>query len=277
MIEIPEAVNLARQLNEALTERQIRSAFAGSSPHGFAWYSGEPASYSARLMGKVVAGAERLGGHLWIQFTDETNLILAEGPVIRVWSQDEKPPVKHQLLIEFEDGSSLSVTVRMYAFLFLDDGMGELNPYLVKAGAGADPLAASFNLRLFLDKIESEATPKMNLKGFLATQQRFPGLGNGVLHDILLNARLNPKQRVRELTQSEKEDLFDSVKTTLVEMTELGGRDTEKDIFGHPGAYETKLSKKSTVRGCPQCGRHVIKETFLGGSIYFCPSCQGMA
>jgi formamidopyrimidine-DNA glycosylase len=277
MIEIPEAVNLARQLNEVLAGKKIESALAGSSPHGFAWYCGDPASYSARLMGKIVSGVTRRGGHLWIQFADETNLILAEGPVIRVWSQDEKPPFKHQLFIRFEDGSSLSVTVRMYAFIFLDDGFGEENPYLQKAVEGPDPLSDIFDLEFFKAKITSDGTPKMTLKGFLATQQRFPGLGNGVLHDILLNARLHPKRLIMDLKESESEALFRSVKETLKEMTELGGRESEMDINGEPGGYATKLSKKSIIWGCPECGSHVIKETFLGGSIYFCPNCQGLA
>lgn len=277
MIEIPEAVNLARQLNEALTGKKIVSALAGASPHGFAWYSGEPASYSARLREKSVSGVVRHGGHIWIKFCDETSLILAEGPVIRAWQEDEEPPTKHQLLLNFDDGSCLTLTVRMYAFIFLDDGLAELNPYLLKAKQGPDILLDGFNLARFRAKIDSDAKPKMTLKGFLATHQRFPGLGNGVLHDILLNARLHPKRLITELAETEVEDLFGSVKETLSEMTEQGGRDSEKDIFGEPGGYATKLGKKSITWGCPECGTQVIKETFLGGSIYFCPNCQGMA
>ena len=277
MIEIPEAVNLARQLNEVLAGKKIESALAGSSPHGFAWYSGVPATYSQRMRRQSVRGVVRHGGHIWIQLDEEVNLILAEGPVIRIWSSDQVPPVKHQLFLRFEDGSSLSVTVRMYAFLYLDDGLGEENPYLQKALEGPDPLSDLFDLEFFKAKIASDGTPKMTLKGFLATQQRFPGLGNGVLHDILLNARLHPKRLILDLTERESEALFRSVKETLKEMMELGGRDSEKDIYGEPGGYATKLGKKSIIWGCPECGSHVIKETFLGGSIYFCPHCQGFA
>ncbi len=277
MIEIPEAVNLARQLNEVLVGRRVIGATAGSSPHGFAWYSGDPASYSARLLDKEVHGAERRGGHIWIAFTDETSLILAEGPVIRYWNSDQKPPLKHQLLLLLDDGARLTVTVRMYAFIFLHDGMTELNPYLDKAVTGPDPLSDAFDFQEFVRILETDATPKMTLKGLLAAQQRFPGLGNGVLHDILLNARLHPKRKAADLMDDEKADLFNSLKTTLSEMTQLGGRDIEKGIYGSPGGYATKLGKKAVVQGCPDCGSHVIKETFLGGSIYFCPSCQGMA
>ncbi len=83
---------------------------------------------------------------------------------------------------------------------------------------------------------------KLSLKAFLATEQRIPGLGNGVLQDILYNARLHPKKKLGALSDGEFAALFSSVKNTLAEMTRNGGRDTEKDLFGSTGGYVTKLS-----------------------------------
>jgi formamidopyrimidine-DNA glycosylase len=57
-------------------------------------------------------------------------------------------------------------------------------------------------------------------------------------------------------------------------MTEHGGRDTEKDLFGHPGGYRVKLSKNTLDSGCPECGGQLVKEAYLGGAVYYCPSCQ---
>ena len=37
------------------------------------------------------------------------------------------------------------------------------------------------------------------------------------------------------------------------EMTAKGGRNTENDLFGVPGAYQTKLSKNTGGRPCPEC------------------------
>ena len=111
-------------------------------------------------------------------------------------------------------------------------------------------------------------------KAFLATEQRIPGLGNGVLQDILFRAGVHPRRRMNTLSVSQVDTLFDAVKTTLAEMTRLGGRDTEKDLFGNPGRYRTLLSRNTVEKPCPVCGAPIEKAAYLGGTVYYCPACQ---
>ena len=82
----------------------------------------------------------------------------------------------------------------------------------------------------------------MSLKAFLATEQRIPGLGNGVLQDILFNAALHPKRKINSLSEGDKDKLFNSVKETLTKMTFEGGRDTERDLFDCSGGYITSYN-----------------------------------
>ena len=56
MLEIPEARTVARQLRETVLGKTIERAAAASSPHGFAWYFGDPGGY-ATVMSKKNAGA----------------------------------------------------------------------------------------------------------------------------------------------------------------------------------------------------------------------------
>ena len=60
-------------------------------------------------------------------------------------------------------------------------------------------------------------------------------------------------------------------------MLEQGGRSTEKDLFGASGAYAAVLSKKTVGKPCPYCGNIIQKANYLGGTVYFCPECQGQA
>ena len=115
---------------------------------------------------------------------------------------------------------------------------------------------------------------KLSAKAFLATKQRIPGLGNGVLQDILFNAGIHPKRKMNTLDGKELRSLYSSLKSTIKEMAELGGRDTEKDLYGNPGRYITKLAKNSLKTGCPICAGEITKEAYLGGSIYYCANCQ---
>ena len=57
-------------------------------------------------------------------------------------------------------------------------------------------------------------------------------------------------------------------------MTDRGGRDTEKDLFGTPGGYAVQLSRNTCAEPCPVCGGPIVKEAYLGGAVYYCLHCQ---
>lgn len=57
-------------------------------------------------------------------------------------------------------------------------------------------------------------------------------------------------------------------------MTRLCGRDTEKDLFGDPGGYPVVMASQNNGKPCPACGTAIIKEAYLGGSVYYCRECQ---
>jgi len=95
-----------------------------------------------------------------------------------------------------------------------------------------------------------------------------------VLQDILFKSKINPKTKLGSLSKEEKDGLFLNIKQTLKEMAHKGGRDTEKDLFGNPGGYKTLMSGKTWKDPCPVCGGTIEKQAYMGGSVYFCSSCQ---
>jgi formamidopyrimidine-DNA glycosylase len=160
----------------------------------------------------------------------------------------------------------MSCTVQMWGCMYCV-------PARKKPDAQPSPLADGFSLVSF-DGLRREAPASISAKAFLATEQRIPGLGNGVLQDILYNAHIHPKRNMDTLTDGEFEGMYRAVKDTLREMADKGGRDTEKDLFNKPGGYRTKLSKITLLEPCKVCGSHLVRESYLGGNIYFCPGCQ---
>ena len=272
MLEIPESTTIARQIGETLTGRRIESAQANASPHKFAFYNGEPEGYGPLLSGRTIAGAKAYGGLVEVAL-DGASLLFGDGANLRYIEPGRTLPAKHQLLLLLDDGSALTCSVQMYGgiWAFLE---GQLdNPYYDVARTKPSPLSDAFDADWF-DGIVAAAPAKLSAKGLLATEQRIPGLGNGVLQDILLNAGVNPRTKVSALSGTDQKALFESVKKTLAAMTAQGGRDTEKDLFGHSGGYRTKLSAKAPGMICPQCGGPVVKQAYMGGSVYFCPECQ---
>lgn len=272
MIELPESYTIAKQLQHELVPKTVASVATNQSPHKFAFFSDNVAEFPDLLVGRTVTKVDSLAGYIRIQF-DQLFLVLSEGLQIRYFETGAVLPQKHQLLIGFEDGSSLTGSALMYGAMFLfEDGTFDNSYYLV-AGAKPTPYDAAFDEAYFLNLINS-ASPKLSVKAFLATEQRIPGLGNGCLQDILLLAHLHPKQKITNLTEEQKSQLFHSVKETLAKMRDAGGRDTEKDIYGNPGGYTTLLSKNTYKAPCPLCGHGIVKTNYLGGTIYYCEECQ---
>jgi len=93
-------------------------------------------------------------------------------------------------------------------------------------------------------------------------------------YKILWKAKIHPKRKISTLKDENKEVLYSSIKAVLSNMTELGGRDTEKDLHSNNGGYKTKMSKNNVGSSCVLCGGIIKKENYLGGSIYYCENCQ---
>jgi formamidopyrimidine-DNA glycosylase len=174
--------------------------------------------------------------------------------------------------MEFDNGGCVVFTVAMDGGIWACRGAFD-NKYYQGSLASISPLDDAFNEQYF-DDIFKKVTKDISMKALLATEQRIPGLGNGVLQDILFNGGIHPKRKKSTLTDFEKGELFHSLKTTLRRMTDDGGRDTEKDFLGQNGGYKTILSKNTLNNPCPNCGGAIVKEAYLGGAVYYCPVCQ---
>ncbi|MDR0928380.1 MAG: endonuclease VIII [Oscillospiraceae bacterium] len=274
MIELPETYVLAEQIQKTLVGKTIQSAVANAHPHGFAFYSGDPALYGLQLSGKTVTDANpgtvhSCGGNIEILCED---MLLVLSTPVKYHAPGAKLPASHQLLLAFTDGSHMSCTVQMWGAMLcfpaatanLPDGFTNKSP---------TPYDEAFN-EAYFEGLRQSVKPTLSIKAFLATEQRIPGFGNGVLHDVLFHAHLHPKRKLGTLTDDEFAALFSSVKDTLKAMRDGGGRDTEKDLFGKPGGYRTMLSSKTWRYPCPACGGGLKREAYLGGNIYYCPTCQ---
>lgn len=271
MIEIPESKILSFQANEVLKGKKVIKVFPPTHAHKLVWFAGEPKDYSKLLEGRKVESAEGHGMFVDLHFDGNVHLSLSDGTNLRFYPQLEEVPSKYQLLIVFEDESVLVVTVAMYGGIMAYQGKLE-NKYHIGSFQAVSPLDEAFDEKHFYGILD--AAKDLSAKALLAKEQRIPGLGNGVLQDILFNAGIHPKRKKSSLSDSDKEKLFQSLKSTLKKMTEQGGRDTEKDLFGRNGGYKTLLSKNTINQPCPKCGGKIEKEAYLGGAVYFCPNCQ---
>lgn len=270
MIELTEALVLSRQINQSCLNKKIIKAIVNQNPHKWTWFNGNPLLYESMLINRSFKYAKSYGGMLEIDCED-CHLVFTDGVQLSYLTSinDE---LKHQLLLEFSDHSYFVVSVRMYGGVWCYTDVFD-NPYYFIAKKKPSIFSESFNLDYFI-KLVSDNNEGLSLKAFLATEQRIPGFGNGLCQDVLWKAHLHPKTKLRQLTTTQIEQLFNSLKSITEEIVKLGGRDTERDLFNVKGGYITSMSQSGIKEGCPECGTSIIKENYLGGSIYYCPKCQ---
>ena len=273
MIELPEVYVLAEQINKTIEGKTVKKVIANAVPHGFASFTGDPFRYSELLTGKRITKASPDTGTMDIWDCNVEvicgDMLLSLSTPVKYFEPGEKLPKSHQLLLEFEDDSCMCCTVQLWGAMlcvpYSDD--------LPRRHQGPTPLTDAFD-EAYFDKLWSKEKPSLSIKALLTTQKRIPGLGNGVLQDILFQAGIHPKRKLRSIGEEEKAKLYHSIKSTLKEMRDCGGRDTEKDLFNRPGGYQTILSPKTLKYPCRRCGSTLIRESYLGGNIYYCPVCQ---
>ncbi len=275
MIELPEAYTIAQQIAETLKGKVIERGVRGNSPHKFAFYNREPEEYESILNGRTIGGAYQLANMIMVPAEPDFVIGLGCGGERILYHENESTlPKKHQLLLQFTDGTYLSVSVQGWgAALLLEESEVETHPFC--GGRGPSPLSDEFTLDYFLGLFGTlKENDPASAKYFAITKPGVAGMGNGCLQDILFNAGIHPRRRVISLSDDEKRAFYEAIRTTVREMTDLGGRDSDYDLFGRPGGYRRILHSKVVGRPCPKCGTPIEKTAFLGGASYFCPTCQ---
>jgi len=272
MIELPEAITLGHQINEVLAGKTVTDVFNATSPYKFAFFNGDPLNYKTLLSGRKIVSAKGIGIFVDIVLDQDVSLSISDGVKLNYGNLFSTVPYKYQLLLTFDDDTFLAFSITMYGGIWAYKGYFD-SSYHTKSISRISPMSPEFNREYFEQCLGAEKKD-LSLKAFLATEQRFPGIGNGVLQDILYRASLHPKRKCSSLSDADKKLLWESIRQTLAEMTADGGRDTETDLFGEKGGYKTLLSKNTYTQPCPKCKGAIQKESYMGGAIYYCPNCQ---
>ena len=275
MIELPEALAIARQMNDELNGKWIESSIYMDSPHKFAFgehygrKSHTPEEYQDILNGKTIGQVTADGSWLLVPLEPGYMLKLGEGGERILFHQSEDTlPEKHQLLLHFVDGSYLTVSVQGWGLV-----AAYQRPGAPQSSGKISPLSDAFTFEHF-QELFGEATDRKSIKSFIVSDPGISGVGNGYLQDILFRARIHPTRKNADISEAEKRALYDAIRETLKQAVELGGRDTERDLYNNPGKYQKLLDRRKVGQPCPECRAPIKKIQYLGGSCYLCSDCQ---
>jgi formamidopyrimidine-DNA glycosylase len=272
MIELPEATAIAAQMRETLLGRTFTGAVVAEDRPRFLFVADD---FASRLGGRRIEEVSSTGKWIFADLDDGEFLTLGEfGGRFLFHRAGEELPKNRHVTLELDGGGALTLAIQMWGFLGVQSLQERADhPY---AGAlGPCPIDPAFDLARWnevLDTyLEQENKP---VKAFLTHEANVCGIGNGYLQDILFRAHLSPKRKVKSLDAYDRASLYHAIRDTLEEAVDLGGRDTERTLFGEPGGYVPLLDKRANGKPCPRCGAPIEKIQYLGGSCYLCPSCQ---
>lgn len=121
-------------------------------------------------------------------------------------------------------------------------------------------------------------TNKRNIKVVLMDQSKIGGIGNIYANDALFSARIDPRRKANDLSETEVKNLYAGVMEVLDRGIKHGG--ASENMFVTPDGQEGEYQNHSLVYAkeeetCPNnCGEKITKIMLGGRGTFFCPSCQ---
>ena len=114
MIELPEAISLAKQINDTLVGRTITEVFNSNSPHKYTFFYEDPSKYPQLSTGRKISSATGRGIFVDINLDNNTTVSISDGVNVRYGDTKSQIPEKYQFLLTFDNDTFLVFTVAMY-------------------------------------------------------------------------------------------------------------------------------------------------------------------
>ncbi|MBD3282643.1 MAG: Fpg/Nei family DNA glycosylase [Candidatus Portnoybacteria bacterium] len=166
-----------------------------------------------------------------------------------------------KVVFNFNNGYKLEwINKRKLGKIYLVEDIREIS--LLK-NMGVEPLEISE--KEFLELLENNKS--RGIKSFFMDQTEIAGIGNIFSDEIFFRAKISPKSKIQDLSNSKKKALYDKMKKVLKEAIKIGPPEGSFD----PSRWLIPHRQKDMK--CPN-GHDLKKETIAGRSSYYCPICQ---
>lgn len=272
MVELPEAMLIAKQISKKLSGKQIKSAhFDNYNPKTMFMNISTEEFIDSVVNAKVITSFAKAK---WIFVEFDSALILATSPEmgadILYHENEDTLPKKYHLKIDFTDGSYFTLKYSGFILLKLAKA-NELEDMKYPGKLGKSPIDSEYTFDEFNALLDGH---KKIIKAALLDDGNLPGVANYYLNDAFYKAKIHPKRKAFSLTSQERKNLFDSIRWVLEEAIRLNGRIERKDLYGVSGKYERLIGPKNKENPCLNCETLIVKMGVAGSNNYVCPHCQ---
>ncbi len=224
------------------------------------------------IQGHTVKQLRRVGKRIALKFDNELWLVFHLMIAGRLhWVEKRVTPDGRRTLaaLDFDSGTlTLSEAgTKKRASLHVVDGdeeLAKLDP------GGLEVLGATF------DEFRGAVTASNHtLKRALQDPHMFSGIGNAYSDEILHAARLSPVKLTQRMKDEEIQRLYEAVRHTLQEWTELLRQETGNKFPEKVTAFREGMATHGRYgQPCPVCGTKIQRIRYASNETNYCPQCQ---
>ncbi|MFD1737159.1 Fpg/Nei family DNA glycosylase [Bacillus salitolerans] len=268
MPELPEMENyrallIEQVLNRTITDIKITREKSINIP---------VEQFKELVIGERIVAITRRGKHLVFQLGNGYRLLLhlMLGGIMYVGSNQDQPKRTKQVIFDFNEKELFFIGLRLgYLHLYTEEGIAKELEKL-----GPEPLEPSFSFEAFLSIIKGK---RGKLKTTLVDQKFIAGIGNCYSDEICYHAQLLPMKTCNDLTDTEKESLYRSIRYVLKRAYELGGY-MERPLYKNDlltGGYNQHCYVYDREgETCERCGHPIVKDELSSRKCFYCKGCQ---
>jgi len=238
MPELPEIVCRAREMNEVLVGRTIRSIEVLQPK----CLNVPVEQFRAGLTGAEVLGVTHRGKWLFVETSRGHLLInMGMGGEILLVPRDRLPE-KWRVRFDLEGDEALAINFWWFGNThFVAPEKLEEHAATAKLG----PNALDLSLKEFAQLL---AGRRGRIKSFLLDQSKVAGIGNAYVHDILFAAKLHPLRTIPTLGMADIERLYGAIRTELQRSIDVGGAWYEVGLNGERGGFRRRSRHRVSGR-----------------------------
>ncbi|UCH38256.1 MAG: hypothetical protein JSV76_03635, partial [Candidatus Bathyarchaeota archaeon] len=198
-IELPEAMILARQMNEKLQGKRIQSYHLQKYERLQRIGMLNPdLSVFNHLTNTTIIQVFSRGNTIRVFLDHAWNLLIGPeyGGQIRYHAAETTRLTNYHLKLEFDDATALTVHLTSMGLIFVvsDEGLDQL--YLVRRDFDKqklDPLDSSFTLERFTERLTAQN--RMLKSTLVGKNAILVGLSNSTFQDVIYRAKTHPKRK----------------------------------------------------------------------------------
>lgn len=232
----------------------------------------KPELFKNTIMHQKVININRRGKHLLFQLQNGHVLLLhlMLGGWMFYGTDAEKPNRTIQVRISFGQQHLYFIGLRLgYLHLY---NQNETEQKL--SDLGPEPLEMTFTLNEFLKRI---AVKHGRLKTALLDQEFIAGIGNCYSAEICYHAGIIPTKDIDDTSESERSQLFHSMKFVLQDAIKHGGYMENPFFYGDlltGSFYKVRKVYDREGENCDRCGATIVMQMVSSRKTFNCPNCQ---